>query len=143
MIKPILLTLLVLTGCSTTLPDLPEQQYAISARGVAGFNKCAEQGHMSTALAAKGIQYVKNSLQQHNFSVQRLDYEYAIYVNRSVSRADCSSLAIKVETVSQEIDRDNQKVAQENKVWEEMAKSNKSTQTTCSKIGSQTYCTSY
>lgn len=133
MYKLLLLSLVALTGCAIKGTPLPDSRYDDFARSIVGAQRCAEEGHMSIELAAKGWQVMKTNLNSWTYDDYRLRATMdTFYRAEPPPRNICVALAMKISENTQA-----PKVT-----WVEPT-INMPKYTMCNRIGTQTLCSTY
>lgn len=141
----VLITGLVLTGCATTKPEMPGNKYTEAAKDYVAISYCNSQGWMPTNIAASGNVGLRQIVNGYTFSPEKMDKEIdfvkASYAAPTLSR--CRELSMQIEEYNQrnvaqnQVDRNNQRDTQD------MINNTRIKNTFCSRIGTQTICSTY
>lgn len=143
-ILPFILLALGVAGCATTpKQELTEAQYDSTSRIWVGMDKCLQQGEIDTTLVAQGRNIVQSNLNQVVFDSQKLNTQINTLRQdtASVSKKDCTELAIAIQQRKQQIEDSRRTVA--------VAPAQPTYtppvigQTHCNRVGTQTLCTTF
>lgn len=145
--KKILVSLvagLILAGCATQRPVMPDEKYQSFASGWAAVGWCSNQGWIDADTAALGRNYIGNAVSTYTFDRDRMASSIAaVGKTTPPSIENCRELAVTIRARKQQIDNQNATLAIQQKATQEMINSTKSTQTYCNKIGTQVLCNSF
>lgn len=132
---------LVLAGCATQRPELPEAYYLQNSGYWATFTRCHEQGMLNTELTAIASSEFKRIMSSYSVDTERFNREakeaYQKYSRPSQNA--CSQIAVTMTEKKQQREMNIQSAMRE-------PQSNNNyqiKQTYCNKIGNQTLCSSY
>ena len=143
----VMLSGLILVGCATQRPSLPEDQYFAFAKAWHSVGWCAYKGWMDSETAARGKTYISANLNRYSYDQSRLAQEDK---SQSIAQAldgmtegDCRNIAVNVQARKQQIQNQNVQADMQNQEAQSMLRATKPTQTYCNKIGTQLLCNSY
>lgn len=136
------LTGLVLAGCATQKPHMPEDKYAGFARGWAVVHLCAASGRMAASDAASGHQYLVYAMNAYSFDGARMDSEAKYQIQKGINPTDevCRLSAVAIQSKKQQIESNTVASTQQQQPGINI---NKPTNTYCNKIGTQVLCSSF
>ena len=126
--------ILLLSGCAIK-PTITEADYAMYARVYRGAKTCQNDGYYSVSTRIRVQQTVMEMAANRHSSFSDVKMGQAIEKDdyRTPNRQDCEELAVLV----------GQYRSRQQPVYVAPAQSNMPVQTTCNRIGFQTYCTTY
>ena len=138
------LTGLVLAGCATQKPQMPDEKYQAFARGWSAIGYCNNKGWIDADTAARGRTYVGSAVDTYTFDRARMGVTIA-EVGKSAppSQESCRELAMTIQARKQQIDNQNANMAIQQQSVQNMINATKSTNTYCNKIGTQVLCNSF
>lgn len=138
----IVLSGLVLVGCASQKPQMPEEKYAAFARGWAVVHMCAASGRMTASDAASGQQYLVHAMNLYSFDGTRMDSEAKDQIQHGIKPTDeaCRLSAVAIQSKKQQIESNT---VVSNQQQQPGININKPTNTYCNKIGTQVLCNSF
>lgn len=132
-----------LVGCAATpKPMLGDAYYKQVASDLVGGKKCAVAGHIDADTAALSYRYTLTKLQDYSFDTLRFSRNVAAAENNTVNKEYCTGLAISVATTKRSIEIHNRAVDQERASNQQIINSMPK-QTSCNRIGNQTFCNTF
>lgn len=141
----VVLSTLLLAGCaSTPRAMLDDGGYESYANSYVGLNSCGSSGKMSPDVAARGLAQIKTNINQYAYYPQRLAVfvENAQRDNEPGTQEQCNQLAMAIYGRKQQIDNQNQ-AYQADQAELNRVLNNRTMQTYCNRVGTQTLCTTY
>lgn len=139
----IALSAFLLAGCATPRPQLPDQNYTSFAKFFVGINKCVQNGYMSPETGALANRYVKADLNTWTFNeVVLRERVMQISDQLNPTEGDCRLVAMKTAEEKNQIDANNAQVQKESEAWQSI-QPQQPVNTTCNKVGTQTFCNTY
>lgn len=138
---------LLVAGCVTARPPLPDAAYVQVAKDWVVPMRCTQIGAMDAPTAATAQQLVQESLQNWAVDQARLNGVIAEFHQYSVNSPPpqdvCASFAVRIHAKAQDREGD---IAYARQVREEQARLINTTRTRgafCNHLGGQTFCSSY
>lgn len=141
----VMLSGLILAGCATQRPPMPDEKYGAFAHGWAILHHCSIDGNINSDTAARGRTYMVSTMNAYSFDGKRLDAEayQAIQTGNKPSMQECRLLDISIQGRKQQIENQNAQAAMQQQETQNMIRATKPTQTYCNKIGTQVLCNSF
>lgn len=130
------LSLLVLVGCATALPD---SMYEKVGEGQAAIESCVRNGHMRPEVGAQGLELMRSYVAQHTYDSARLNSEIQSRSARQQTEAQCKKHETDIWATKYRQDRNRQDTRELN----EAIRAATPKQTYCNKIGNQVFCNTY
>lgn len=132
---------LMLVGCATQRPELPEAYYLQNSGYWATFTRCHEQGMLNTELTAIASSEFRRIMSGYSVDTERFNREAkeAYHKYSAPSQNVCSQIAVNMTEKKQQREMNIHSAARD-------PQSNNNyqiKQTYCNKIGNQTLCSSY
>lgn len=138
------LTGLVLAGCATQKPQMPEDKYQSLVRGWIGISECIRSGWIDADTGARGRSYVIAAANTYQYdSVKFKEIEQQMRGTLNISQTDCREIAVSIQSRKQQIDNQNATAEMQRQEVQSIINNTKSTQTYCNKIGTQVLCNSF
>ncbi|WP_150704039.1 hypothetical protein [Pseudomonas fluorescens] len=137
--------LALLSGCATPKPNMPNSVYENFAQGYAVVQNCGISGQMSPDAALWSKRMLNNKLNTYAFDPAFLEGRYQA-VNPSLSNPPaevCNQFAMAAEEYKQRVQAGNAQVEANARAVESQIQNNRTVNTYCNKIGTQTICNSY
>lgn len=139
----LLTSMVVVSGCVTSKPKLPDSQYSAFAERLSAVHQCGVKGYISPSDGASGLTYAKADLDTWLYDTARMmNTINAVEGTVNPSQGDCNSIAMTVAQRRNEINETNQFNQQQQQAWQNFQQSQPKT-TTCNQIGTQTFCSTY
>ena len=139
-------TAALLVGCaSAPKPVMPEENYRFFAQKWAALNICGFAGQMPAELAAFGKSHLMSWVSSWTFDVVRMDAMSRTYA-QPPSEQLCNQISMDAAGWRQAVQNANVANAQtqaNQQQWMNLINSNRSAQTYCNSIGTQTICSRY
>lgn len=141
----VVLSGLILAGCASPRPQMPEENYGRFARGWAGIHHCNAAGNIDPEITALARTYIVASLNPYSYDRVRIEVESRQQAesNARPSIQDCRELAAMVYSRKQQIDNQNATAAIQQREAQNMINATKPANTYCNKIGTQVLCNSF
>lgn len=130
------LSILVLAGCATPLPDATYEQVAT---GQAALQSCVAAGYMRPEVAAQGIDLMNSHVSRYVYDRTRLENEIKSRSARQQTEAQCKKHETDIFATKIKQDRNRQETREMN----EAIRAATPKQTYCNKIGNQVFCNTY
>ena len=135
---------LVLAGCATQKPQMPEDKYQSLVRGWIGISECIRSGWIDADTGARGRSYVIAAANTYQYdSVKFKEIEQRMRGTLNISQTDCREIAVSIQSRKQQIDNQNATAEIQKQEIQNIINSTKSTQTYCNRIGTQVLCNSF
>jgi len=136
---------LVLVGCASTRPTMPDQNYVTLAGRWLMVDYCAWKGWMDAESAAKGRRYINSDIASWTYDSERLKREVGILhpETAKVTQGDCRRMSVSIQERSQQIADHNAQSEMQQREVQNIINATKSTHTYCNKIGTQVLCNSF
>ncbi len=142
----VLLAGLMLVGCATTKPVMPNDMYGAIAGIHVDIERCSNLGWLPLDLKTSGKQFISNQLGQYNFDSTKLDTE-ANWINNLRSKPDqnyCNKLAGDIQGYNQRTKvQDNSPQQSDYRDVQQMINDMRVRSTTCNTVGKRTTCSTY
>lgn len=139
-----LVGLAFLVGCAAPQrPVMDSQQYSFFASGMEMFNRCGASGKVPVETAAFGAWYMQRWLGAFVYDPVRLQSAMSTTA-ASPTQEQCNQAAMKAETWRIQVQAESASSAAaqaDQAAWVRLINSNRSVNTVCNKIGTQTVCT--
>lgn len=143
----VLAGVLVLSGCATTKPELPDAQYYGFARAWHTVGWCAHNGWMDPATAASGKTYISTTINGYSYSQDKLaQLDKSPDLTKTISEikeSDCRDAAVSIQARKQQIENQNDTARIQSQNIQNIINATKPTSTYCNKIGTQVFCNSF
>lgn len=137
---------LALVGCATApKPMMPAEKYESFAKLSSLLNQCIRQGWITPDIAASGNRFLIANVNSYNVDVDRLDKNVAWFneYGQKVTQGDCNQMAATISSRKQTIQANNQSNAYNQQQTQEFINSTRISNTSCNRIGTQTFCSTY
>ena len=131
----VLLAGLMLVGCATTKPEMSNDMYQHVARTHVAIEYCNRQGWISPDVAATGKRGIESKINQYTYDYERLNNEVK-WINGfkdKPNQGDCNKLAMEIQGYNQINQIQNKQTDTDIQFRN----------TTCNRMGTQTFCTTY
>ena len=135
---------LLLAGCATQKPQMPEDKYQSLVRGWIGISECIRSGWIDADIGVRGRSYVIAAANTYQYdSVKFKEIEQRMRGTLNISQTDCREIAVSIQSRKQQIDNQNATAEMQRQEVQSIINNTKSTQTYCNKIGTQVLCNSF
>ena len=121
---------------------MTDAEYNSFAGGWALPTKCGASGRLSPEATAFAYTYMQSKLNLFSYDPNRFQQEVAA-VLRVPTNEECNQAAVLIATWKQDTQYRNEAIAAQQQQWLNLINSNKSNQTYCNSIGTQTICSRY
>lgn len=141
----VVLSGLILAGCASQRPPMPDENYVTFAGRWLMVDYCAWKGWMDVESAAKGRRYINNDIATWTYDPERLKSQVGTLQPETskVSQGDCRRMAVSIQERSQQIANQNARADMQQREAQNMINATKPTNTYCNKIGTQVLCNSF
>jgi hypothetical protein len=136
---------LIVAGCATHRPPMPEDHYMGFAGKWLVVDYCTWKGWMDTGIAAKGRQYINADISTWTYDLEKLKGHVISLKSEAekLNQGDCRRMESSIQERAHQIDNQNATTAIQQQEAQNMINSTKTTQTYCNKIGTQVFCNSF
>ena len=136
---------LMMVGCATQRPQMPDERYAGFARAWNTVGRCVSSGWMDADTAARGRTYISSAMNTYTYSQEDMRDTINGEANRmpSISPEQCRMAAMDIQMRKQQIANQNAQTDMQQREVQNMINATKPTQTYCNKIGTQVLCNSF
>lgn len=139
----IVLSGLVLAGCASQKPQMPEEKYVPLVRGWIGVSECIRSGGIDADTGARGRAYIIAEANQYQHNPVRFkEIEQQMRGSFSLTPQDCREMAAVIQSRKQQIDNQNASAEIQQREVQNILNTTRPTHTYCNKIGMQVLCNS-
>ena len=135
---------LLLAGCATQKPQMPDEKYVPLVRGWIGVSECIRSGGIDADTGARGRAYIIAEANQYQHNPVRFkEIEQQMRGSFSLTSQDCREMAAVIQSRKQQIDNQNASAEIQRREVQNILNTTKPTQAYCNKIGTQVLCNSF